>query len=157
MPPVYQWLSNALYVLSIVITLISASHIDKARYSIYLKGGICRISDPSDCVIASILRSNNLYKVVSQMFSGTIGSARIADGTPLITRGGDKVAHTNLVLSAQELRHCLGHISLDTAKRLVKERVIEGITLDTLISEMELCTTCVQAKMTWVSFPKEWT
>ena len=96
---------------------------------------------------------NNLYKVVSHTLSS---SAQLAKSSPLITcRGEEEEASANLVLSAKELHRRLGHISLKSAKKLITDGLVKGITLDNHSADHELCTACVQAKMTWVSFPKE--
>ena len=134
-------LFDVLYAPSIAITLISASHIDEAGYSIHLQHGICQISDPSNRIVARIPRTNNLYKVVSHTLSS---SAQLAKSSPLITcRGEEEEASANLVLSAKELHRRLGHISLKSAKKLITDGLVKGITLNNHSTDHELCTACV--------------
>ncbi|THH04537.1 hypothetical protein EW146_g10150, partial [Bondarzewia mesenterica] len=145
-------LKDVLYAPSIALMLISASRIDSAGFVIHVKDGICAITDPSNHLVAQIPCMDNLYKVVSETTMASIAD----NGHPTlpISKGEDE-ACAHLVLSAKDLHRWLGHISVETAKKLVKDSIIDGIDLDKLSTEMELCSACVQAKMMHVSFLKE--
>ncbi len=57
-------LKDALHALDMGATIVSISHIAKAGFSVCFKGQECKIKDPCNKVIGTILASNNgLYKV----------------------------------------------------------------------------------------------
>ena len=66
-----------------------------------------------------------------------------------------KVEHEEMANGVEEYLtldnlHChLGHISLDTARKLVREKMVTGIHKYTLFGRPFFCASCVYAKATW--------
>lgn len=82
-----------------------------------------------------------------------------------VVKGGKRVyrvKHEDGVASAAEevltldrFYHCMGHISFQTAKQLVKNKLITGVRLEyTLSNQPFFCESCVYAKAMRKSVPK---
>ena len=62
-------------------------------------------------------------------------------------------ANTAKLVSAMELHHCLRHVSVASAHKLVQSSTVKGITLDPNTPEMD-CKVCIYARATHVPMSK---
>ena len=56
---------NTVHAPDMAFTLISISHLDKARFSIRFNNGMCTVKDPQNKMIAIIPCSDGLYKIMA--------------------------------------------------------------------------------------------
>ena len=66
---------NAVHAPDMAFTLISISHLDKARFSVTFNNGMCTVKDPQNKMIAIIPHSDGLYKITAQTDKNTIETA----------------------------------------------------------------------------------
>ena len=128
------WLQDILYLPEVAYTLVSVRCLDKDGFLVTFGGGRCTIRDVNKEVIGVVPKTvTRVYKVEHE---------DIASG---------EEEH----LTLDTLHHCLGHISLETVRKLVKERMITGVWLKyTPYGRTFFCTLCVYAKETWKPVPK---
>src|SRR5882724_6216033 len=121
-------LRDVLHTLDIALMLICIGLVSDTGYSVLFKDGMCTIPNRSNIVVGKIPKRDGLYKV-----EGTVCllvSAHTANGT----------------LTAMDTHRQLGHISLDTIKSLICDRVITS--LDVLKPSLPIsCDSCVYGKM----------
>ncbi|KAH9906594.1 uncharacterized protein BXZ73DRAFT_35179, partial [Epithele typhae] len=135
-------------------SLVSIRKADEAGYSAIFAHGECRLqSRESGDIVARIPSYHGLYQIVSCFADGHGDTAAPEPGT-----GDDTALSTQpakrgrLTISVMDLHRTMGHISLRTARDMVKHGHAEGITLsDTDVSTQ--CKTCVQAKLTHKVIP----
>ena len=72
-----------------------------------------------------------------------------------------KVEHDDSVVNAAEerltldkLHHHMGHISIDVARKLLKDKMITGVQLEYSSMKNFFCASCVYGKATWKAAPK---
>jgi hypothetical protein len=122
-------------------TLISVSCVDRAGFSLFIKGGICEIRTSASKVIGLIPQTRGLY--------------RISDSR---TRMSYPPTHTASVadkqISINELHRRMGHVNHEDLHRMIEKGMVTGVNLDTS-SKVEFCKSCIKAKATRKPFPKE--
>src|SRR5580693_3210412 len=102
-------LRNALHAPAVAYTLVSIGALDEEGYAAHIKDGRLEIVSPRGERVGLIPRTpRRLYEVVHASAS--------VDAAELIT--------------AMELHRRLGHISVDTARKLVESGAVRGIELD---------------------------
>ena len=124
-------LHDALHAPSVSYTLVSLGALDEEGYESRIGGGRLRIISLHGEQVANIARNNRrLYKV-----------------------GHSDSAHAAEVISAMDLHHLLGHISVASARKLVESGAVKGITLDPDAPETD-CEACIFAHATRLPMPK---
>jgi hypothetical protein len=122
-------LNDTLYSPDIGYTLVSIGRLDQSGHDIRFFGGKCTIKDPNGDLVGEIpISSNGLYRVAH----GVGESANIAVET----------------VTVMELHRRMGHIAPDAARKLVEDKLVTGIKLDTSTTESTFCESCVHAKAT---------
>ncbi len=127
--PILLHLEGAFYAPKVGYTLVSMGQLDKAGFFVTIGGGQCVITDPDGSKIGPIPNtSKHLYKV---------------------THEGETVAIAEEVLMQEQFHHCMGHVSIQTACKLVKDKHVLGIRLED-ISDIDkfFCESCVYVKAT---------
>ena len=113
-------------------TLISVSCVDRAGFSLLIKGGICEIRTSASNTIGRIPQVRGLYRI-----SDTNSSSR-----PIHTANvSDKQ------ISINELHKRMGHVNHEDLRRMVEKGMITRINLD-MSSKPDFCESCVKAKAT---------
>jgi transposase InsO family protein len=119
-------LHNALHAPAVTYTLVSIGALDEEGYAAHIKDGRLEIVSPRREQVGLIpCTPRRLYKVVHASDS--------VDAAELIT--------------AMELHRHLGHISVDTAHKLVESGTVRGIELN-LNSQESPCDACIFARAT---------
>ena len=120
-------------------TLISVSCVDRAGFSLLIKGGICEIRTAVSIIIGRIPQTRGLYRVSdSKIPSRPTHSANVAERQ----------------ISINELHRQMGHVNHKDLRRMVEKGMITGINLD-MSSKAEFCKSCMKVKATHKPFPKE--
>ena len=122
-------LQDVLYCPDLGYTLVSLAKCDASGFMVLLKDKSCSIKDQNGCQIGRIPQYHGLYRVDEGF------SVRIA------TYKGVRV-HT-----LDELHRKMGHISHAVVKRLIEQKIVLGLKLDTK-SEPTFCTSCAKARPT---------
>ena len=103
-------LSGVQYSPEITYTLVSIGQLDEAGFSVLFGNGKCLIQGPDGEKVGEVLRaSRKVYRV-----KHVEGEASAAEK----------------VLSLERFHHCMGHISFQMAKQLVKDKYITGVQLE---------------------------
>ena len=131
-------LKNAYYSPHMAFTLMSVSCVDKAGYSLFIKGGSCIIRSPKSNIIGRIPEVRGLYRVSDSPHSPSTHVANTA----------------SKLMSISELHRRMGHVNHDDLRRMVEKGMVTGINLD-LNSKPEFCEACIKAKATCKPFLKE--
>ena len=93
--------------LKIAYTLVSIGQLDEAGFSILFGDGKCLIHGPDGEKVGEVLRaSRKVYRVEHEE-----GEASVVEK----------------VLSLDHFHRCMGHISFETAKLLIKNKLITGV------------------------------
>ena len=118
----------------IAYTLVSIGQLDEDGFSAHFGGGKCLIRGPDGEKVGEVLRaSRKVYRV-----EHSEGEANVAVK----------------VLTLDRFHRCMGHISFQNAKSLVKNKYITGVRLEYTPSNQKLfCESCVYAKATRKSVP----
>ena len=90
---------NAIHAPDMAFTLISISHLDKAKFSVTFNNGMCTVIDPQNKTIATILRSDRLYKIMAQTNKNTIETANTTSTKMSISDAHQKLGHIHSSLS----------------------------------------------------------
>ncbi|KAG7440802.1 uncharacterized protein BT62DRAFT_877093, partial [Guyanagaster necrorhizus] len=98
--------------------LLSVSHITQAEYSLDFKDKKCHIFNKKHHQIRLIPYINGLYRLYVQ--TSHLETYHIDDGPYIIT--------------LNELHCLIGHLSINTAKKLIKDQLVDGLKLDKGIS-----------------------
>jgi GAG-pre-integrase domain len=119
-------------------TLISVSCVDRAGFSLFIKGGACVIRSPKSNIIGHIPGVQGLYRVSDSLVSprAHVASAAVKQ------------------ISITELHQRMGHVNHEDLRRMVEKGMVTGINLDMTLKP-EFCEACIKAKATWKPFPKE--
>ena len=128
-------LTEVLYSPEVRYTLISIGKLDDNGYQVTFSGGKCIIRDAQGETIGSIPKTRHgLYKVVQDEYL----SANAVEETLTLNQF-----------------HCrMGHISLKTAHCLIEKGLVTGIHLEPKGDQEFFCESCVYAKATHLSVPK---
>ena len=123
------------YSLEIGFTLVSIGQLDENGFSALFGGGKCIIRGPDGEKVGEVLRAlRKVYRV-----EHVVGEA----GT------------SKKVLSLDRFHRCMGHISFETAKTLINNKLVTGVRLEYTPSSQKLfCESCIYAKATRKSVPK---
>jgi hypothetical protein len=122
----------ALYVPSVTNTLISLRALYEEGYQTHIRNGRLRITSPHGDSVAEIpCNTCRLYKVIHILES----------------------ANAAKLVSAMELHHRLGHISVASTHKLVQSGAVKGIILDPNAPEMD-CEACIYARTTRIPMSK---
>ena len=125
-------LYNVLYAPSVGYTLVSLGALDEEGYKSHIGDRQLRLISPSGELIANVARNaRHLYKYEHSPES----------------------AHAAELLSIMELHSRLGHISVASTRKLVKNRSVKGIKLDPNTPEAD-CEACIFARTTRIPVPK---
>ena len=108
--------------------LVSVGHLDKDGFSVTFGGGKCTIRDVNREVIGVVPKTaTRVYKVEHE----------------------DMANRVEEHLTLDKLHRRLGHISPDTARKLVREKMVTGVWLEyTPFGRPFFCASCVYAKAT---------
>ncbi|KAA1476186.1 hypothetical protein DENSPDRAFT_784597, partial [Dentipellis sp. KUC8613] len=126
------------------MTLVSIPQIDHTGCSSVFKGGHCHVYSPTGVPIARVPRGQSLYLFRSPAYTNTT----IPGPAQLVT-----LAASTIKMTATDLHHCLGHISISAVKRFVANGTIKGITLISDPNE-HACEACTRGKIMRSSLPK---
>ena len=124
-------LKDVLHCPDMGLTLVSIGKITSASYKVIFWGPICKIFDSRDKVIGLINVKNGLYHVDYDIAVnvGMVGKARE-------------------ILTLEELHCQMGHITLETARKMVSTGAVKGIEIDPLTT-IQFCHSCEYAKAIW--------
>jgi len=131
-------LKDVIYAPDMAFTLISISRLDEAECSVSFSKGMCTIKNPAGRTMATIPRSDGLYRVVTAKNPTDIDYANIA----------------SVKMTISEAHRKLGHIAHAAIKHAISQGRITGIELDP-DSKPEFCKPCAKAKSARQPFPKE--
>ena len=129
---------GAIHAPSMAFTLISISRLDKAGYTVMFNKGMCSIKNPKGLTIATIPRSDGLYRVLESAQNRSAHQANVASEK----------------MNINEAHRRLGHISPVAIKHAISKGYITGIELDEQ-SKPEFCQACAKAKSARQPYPKE--
>lgn len=125
-------LHGALHAPSVSYTLVSIAALDEEGYHTHIGAGYLDLTSPQGERIGHIPRTQGrLYKVVHALDS----------------------ANAVEPVSIMELHRRLGHIAVESARKLVTSGAVVGIELDTDSPEMD-CDACIYARATRLPIPK---
>lgn len=128
---------NVYYSPHMAFTLMSVSCVDKAGFSLSIKGGTCVIQSSKSNIIGHIPLIWGLY----------CGGETFSSSTP--------VANAALKLMLISELYCsMGHINDDNLCRMVKDGMVTGIELDFDLKP-EFCEPCIKAEADQKPFPKK--
>jgi len=131
-------LKDVIYAPDMAFTLISISRLDDAKCSVSFHKGMCTIKNPAGRTMATIPRSDGLYRVLTAKKPIDTDYANVASVKMMISEA-----------------HCkLGHIAHVAIKHAISQGHITGIELDP-DSKPEFCEPCAKAKSARQPFPKE--
>ena len=122
-------LSGVQYSPEIAYTLVSIGQLDEAGFTAIFGNGKCLIRGPDGEKVGEVMRAERkVYRV---------------EHVEVEASAAEKM------LSLERFHRCMGHISLQTAKSLVKNKLITGVRLEYTPSDYKLfCESCVYAKAT---------
>ncbi|KAH9916107.1 uncharacterized protein BXZ73DRAFT_36657, partial [Epithele typhae] len=135
-------------------SLVSIRKADEAGYSAIFAHGECSLqSRESGDIVARIPSYHGLYQIIScfadERGDTTTPAPGTDDAAALSTRPAKRGP---LTISIMDLHCTMGHISLRTARDMVKHGHTDGVTLSDA-DVMAQCKTCVQAKLTHKAIP----
>jgi hypothetical protein len=127
-------LTGVQYSPEIAYTLVSIGQLDGDGFSVLFGSGKCVIRGPDGEKIGEVVKgSKKVYRV-----EHVEGEANAAEK----------------VLTLERFHRCMGHISFQTAKTLVKNKYITGVRLEYTPSDHKMfCESCIYAKATRKSVP----
>lgn len=115
-----------LYVPEMPYSLMSVSRLALSGWEFRAKGAVGEIRDEKAKLVFTVPVRGRVYPILTQKrVHGVAASAK--------------------QMSVMELHARLGHISPEAAKRLVREKMVEGLSLDTT-SAIMFCEACVKGK-----------
>ena len=120
-------LANVQYSTDVAYTLVSIGYLDDEGYSVKFGGGKCEITDPNGEVVGEVPKNKRgLYRV---------------DHSP------ETAGVVTEQLTLDQFHRRMGHISPESARRLVKDRLVTGVFLDLTDTVKPIfCESCVYAK-----------
>jgi hypothetical protein len=127
-------LHEVLYSLEVGYTLILVGKLDDLGFDIHFHGGTCTICTPNGTQVAHIPKDKNgLYWIMHD----------------------EGATHTVETISLDQLHRRMGHISPETACKMVQKGFVAGVRLDTSSGTPSFCESCVYTKVTRKSVQKE--
>src|ERR1700678_2281432 len=127
-------LHDVLYSAKVGYTLVSVGRLDEAGFTVKFGGGKCVLIGEDDVEIGVVPRtSTRIYKVEHEEAVANVAEER---------------------LTLDALHRRMGHISLDAARKLLKDKMITGIRLVYSPTKDFFCASCVYAKATRKPAPK---
>ena len=133
-------LKEAYYSPIMAFTLISVSSIDRAGFSLVIKGGICEIRSSKSKVIGRIPQIQGLYHV----FNNNKSSSQSTHSANVTVKQ----------ISISKLHQRMGHVNHEDLRQMVEKGMVTGINVN-LTSKPDFCEACMKAKATHKPFPKE--
>jgi hypothetical protein len=128
-------LTEVLYSPEVGYTLVSIGRLDERGFSATFAGGKCTLRGPDGARVGEVPKNlKGLYRVEHEY-----------DSVNAIDE-----------ISLDQLHRRLGHISPDTARRLVSNKLVSGLRLEeTHAGDPFFCESCVYAKATRKAVPKQ--
>ena len=127
-------LLDVLYSAEVGYTLVSVGRLDEAGFTVTFGGGKCTLKGEDDVEIGVVPRtSTRVYRVEHEEAIASAAEER---------------------LTLDKLHRRMGHISLDAARKLLKDKMITGIRLEYSPTKNFFCASCVYAKATRKAAPK---
>jgi hypothetical protein len=128
-------LHDVLYSAEVGYTLVSIGRLDEAGFTVTFGGGKCVLRGEDGVEIGVVPRtSTRVYKVEREEAVASAAEER---------------------LTLDKFHRRMGHISLDVARKLIKDNMITGVRLEYAPSKGFFCASCVYAKATRKSVPKQ--
>ena len=120
-------LANVQYSTDVAYTLVSIGYLDDEGYSVKFGGGKCEITDLNGEVVGEVPKNKRgLYRVDHSQETAGVATEQ---------------------LTLDQFHRRMGHISPESARRLVKDRLVTGVFLDLTDSVKPIfCESCVYAK-----------
>ena len=127
-------LTGVQYSPEIAYTLVSIGQLDEAGFSALFGSGKCVIRGPDGEKVGEVMKvERKVYRVEHR--EGEVNAAE-------------------KVLSLEHFHRCMGHISFQTTKSLIKNKHITGVQLEYTPSDHKIfCESCVYAKATRKAVP----
>jgi hypothetical protein len=136
--PTLITLKEVYYSPIMAFTLVSVSCVDRAGFSLLIKGGTCEIRTSASKVIGRIPQIRGLYRITDTKSSPhSINTANVAKE-----------------ISINDFHRRMGHVNHEDLRQMVEKGMVTGVELNTS-SKAEFCETCVKSKATRKPFPKE--
>ena len=127
-------LLDVLYSAEVGYTLVSIGRLDEAGFTVVFGGGQCMLRGEDGVEIGVVPRtSTRVYKVEREEAVASAAEER---------------------LTLDKFHRRMGHISIDVARKLIKDNMITGVRLEYTLSKNFFCASCVYAKATRKSVPK---
>ena len=137
-------LRNVLHSEQMPVGLISISYMTKDQFGVNFCGGQCDLIDPQGTTFLTVKERNGLYPLLNINPTDT--------PTPVPVPVAAAALQRTTKLTLQEFHIRMGHANVKGLLRMVKEGVVEGITLTT--TKMDQCDTCVEANQQRAPIPK---
>ncbi|KDR75264.1 hypothetical protein GALMADRAFT_24757, partial [Galerina marginata CBS 339.88] len=132
-------LQNVLYAPNAANNLLSIIKLDKADGYATCKGGGIKLWNKNDKLLAQGKIVNNLYVLDAEPIHAAREHAQVALSLPD---------------TWDSLHKKYGHLSISGLKKLIRDNLIEGLTVDST-EEFHQCEACIQGKQHHKSFPAE--
>jgi hypothetical protein len=132
-------LKSIYYSLHMAFTLMSVSCIDRAGFSLFIKGGTCVIQSLKSNIIGHIPQVRGLYHV---------------NDSPTSSQHTHITSTTVKQILISELHQQMGHVNHEDLQCMVENGMVTSINLD-ILSKLEFCKACIKAKATHKPFSKE--
>ena len=127
-------LRDVLYSAEVGYTLVSVGRLDEAGFTVKFGGGMCRLLGEDGVEVGVVPKtSTRVYKVEHD-------------------ESVVNAAEERLTLDKQHRR--MGHISIDVARKLLKDKMITGVRLEYSPMKKFFCASCVYGKATRKAAPK---
>src|SRR6202522_4191402 len=127
-------LHDVLYSAEVGYTLVSVGRLDEAGFTVKFGGGKCVLVGEDGVEVGVVPKtSTRIYKVEHEEAVANVAEER---------------------LTLDALHRRMGHISLDAARKLLKDKMITGIRLVYSPTKDFFCASCVYAKATRKPAPK---
>ena len=122
------WLQEVLYSPEVAYTLVSVGHLDEDGFLVTFGGRKCTIQDGNREVIGVVQKMvTRIYKVEHENIAGVMEER----------------------LTLESFHRHMGHISLETARKLVQDKMVTRVRLEYMpYGRPFFCTSCVYAKAT---------
>ena len=127
-------LHDVLYSPEVGYTLVSVGRLDEAGFTVIFGGGKCIVRGEDDVEVGVVPRtSTRVYKVEHEEAVANAAEER---------------------LTLDKLHRRMGHISLDAARTLLRDKMVTGVRLEYSPTKNFFCASCVYAKSTRKPAPK---
>jgi hypothetical protein len=127
-------LHDVLYSAEVGYTLVSVGRLDEAGFTVMFGGGKCTLVGEDGVEIGMVPRTpTRVYKVEHEEAVANAAEER---------------------LTLDQFHRRMGHISLDAARKLLKDKMVSGIRLVYSPTKNFFCASCVYAKATRKAAPK---